>query len=211
LIELFANLMALLNYLKMKKVLFAIAFVAISLSLFADGDKNKSLGLMSYNPNPASGDVGSALNLYIGPGSSNGFGFSLGGDFEIPLFVDNLTLGPGVNFGLGHESFLGYKSTTLEMNVNAVGYYYFDWLIPGMPDEFDVFANVVAGVGFQSIKTKYDNFYYGYAVSDRTTKNTVFNFETYVGGRWNYSDNMSLYAKLGYGSYYGAVGISFKM
>jgi hypothetical protein len=189
----------------MKKLILAVALIAISLSLFADGDKNKSLGLMSYNPNPSSGDVVPALNLYLGPGSSNGFGFSFGGDFEIPMFVDNLTIGPGIGAGLGTNSYWRGHSTTFDFKVDAVAYYYVDWLIPSMPDEFDVFINSTTGVIFRSTSYHYDY------MSTTKDNGVRLDFETYVGGRWNYSDNMSLYAKVGYGSYYGAVGISFKM
>ncbi|MBN2668706.1 MAG: hypothetical protein JXR60_05690 [Bacteroidales bacterium] len=194
----------------MKKIFLVSVLFVLSMSVFAHGFNNKGLGLMKYNPNPTSGDVGSALNLYLGPGNSNGFGFTFGADFEIPLIDPNLTIGPGVGFGIGHASYWGYSVTTTDIKLDAIAYYYFDWLIPSMPDQFDVFINSTAGIKIRNTTERYESYYYGYDIKDVHESSIVFDFETYVGGRWNFSDKMSLYAKAGYGSYYGAFGISFK-
>ncbi len=195
----------------MKKVFLLITAMLLAGMVFADGDKTLTKQSLKYSPDPSSGNVTPALNIFLGPGSVNGLGFSLGGDFEIPMFVDNLTIGPGVGLGVGRRSYWFGHTNTFDLKLNAVAYYYFDWLIPNMPDKFDVFANLNTGVRFRSYTDYYDSYYTAYySKSSETYTNFGFNIETYVGGRYNFSENMSLYAKVGYGSYYGAFGISFK-
>ncbi len=191
----------------MKKVFFAIAFLAISLSLFADGDKNKSLGTMSYNPDPSSGNVVPALNLYGGFGRvrSSNLGFSIAGDYEIPVIDPNFTIGPGFGVGFHYYPYGYWKSGTwytgtgqLSLYGGVVARYYADWLIPSMPDEFDVFITSNMGAGF----IKYFDYY---------SSKVFFDFGTSVGGRWNFSEKVSLYAQVGYGTSNILAGISFKM
>ncbi len=194
----------------MKKLTLLCVAVLMSVMVFADGYKTLQKKSFSYNPNPKSGNVVPALNLYTGPAYYSGFGMSIGGDYEIPMLVDNLTLGPGANIGFGRNSHVWGHYTRFDLVANVVGHYYFDWLIPDMPDEFDAFFTAAMGLRFRTFSDHYDG-YYGVAAHTKTYSNIRFNFESYIGGRWNFSPNMSLYAKFGYGSYYTAVGISFKL
>ena len=79
--------------------------------------------------------------------------------------------------------------------------YYADWLIPNMPDEFDVF--IMSNAGFGLITYSNDNDYYD--------NSTYFDWGIYIGGRWNFSETMSLYAHVGEGSTNVSAGISLKM
>lgn len=190
----------------MKKITFVLAILTLSLSVFAGGEKTKGLNRFQYNPNPSSGDVKSALNIYVGPGRvyRSNLGISIGGDFEIPVIDPNLTIGPGFGIGIHHYDnayWVGstYYSGTSQFSFygGVVAHYYVDWLIPSMPDEFDVFITSNVGYGLVMYSDYYAN--RGY-----------FDFGTSVGGRWNFADNMSLYAQTGYGNANFLIGLSFK-
>jgi len=65
-----------------------------------------------------------------------------------------------------------------------------------MPDMFDVFIVGTTGLYLSN----YSN----------STSHLDIDFGNFVGGRWNFQDNMSVYGLVGYGSSVGAIGISFK-
>lgn len=187
----------------MKKYSIIAVLVMLSFSLFADGDITKGL---KYNPNRESGNVGNAINVFAGLGRvrSSSMGIDLGADLEIQAFIPNLTIGPSAGLGIrsynyGHWVDGTYYSTTSQLDFfgGASVHYYFDWLIPSMPDEFDVFITNTAGYGMVTYGSGRSS--YGY-----------FDFDTHVGGRWNFSEAFSLYAKVGYGRTNVSVGLSSK-
>jgi hypothetical protein len=161
----------------------------------ADG-LNTSLLRNSYRPDPNSGQVGSALNFYLAPSQYNAscFGLSAFADFEIPLIDPNLTLGPIIGLGFGNN-LNGLNQSVISLGAKAT--YYADWLIPEMPDQFDVFITSSSGLYLAS----YSN----------NTNKIGFDFSTSVGGRYNFSDDLSLYAQTGFGSSFFAVGLSYKL
>lgn len=180
----------------MKKITLLMMSLLMASFIFADGLKTSKETSTSYSPDPNSGDVRPALNIYIAPSSYGGYVGSIStfASYEIPMIDPNLTLGPEVGFAFG-GNLNGLSSTTFVVNAKAT--YYFDWLIPKMPDMFDVFIVGTSGL----YMSNYSN----------STNKIGFDFGNYVGGRWNFNENMSLYAIAGYGSTVGSVGISFKL
>jgi hypothetical protein len=150
--------------------------------------------------------VGRNFNIYIGPTySANGVGVMTYGDFETPMIVDNLTIGPYVGFGFGYAynpkadynlgwdgGYRGNYQTTPMVSFGAVAHYYFDWLIPNMQEKYDVFAKMKIGgnLGFESFA--------GF----------VPDVDAQVGARIHVS-SMSLYGTVGYGRSYVNLGLSF--
>jgi hypothetical protein len=179
----------------MKRITLLVFSLLMASVLFADGLKVDNSTKTTYNPDPNSGDVRSALNIYIAPSSYGGYVGSLTtfASYEIPMIDPNLTLGPEVGFAFG-GNLNGVSSTTFVANVKAT--YYFDWMIPKMPDMFDVFVSSTTGLSVSN----YSN----------SSSRLAVDFNSYVGGRWNFSDNMSVYVLAGYGSSMAAAGISFK-
>jgi len=191
----------------MRKAVLIIAVVFMSINIYADGGKTMSLRGRGYNPNPNSGNVVPALNIYAGLGAVYGsrMGTSFGLDYEIPVIDPNLTLGPGLRVGMAqyyHAHYVDnvYYSSTTQMSFygGVVAHYYVDWLIPNMPDEFDVFITSNAGYGLVTYSSGRD-------------PQPFFDFGFAIGGRWNFSDNISLYAQAGQGTSTILAGISFKM
>lgn len=182
-----------INFLIMKKSILLLFSLLITSTIFADGvDEIKFKG--SYNPNPNSEDVRSAINLYAGPSaySNSNASFSFFANYEMPLIVSNLTLGPEVGLTVGN---ITNNLATNIFSVTAKGTYYVDWLIPNMPEEFDVF--VASSAGF-------------YLANNTVSSKLNFSLGQYVGGRWNFQENLSVYAQVGYGNSLLAAGISFK-
>ncbi len=176
--------------------------------VFADGWKPLSSTSTTYAPDPNSADIGNAFNIYAGFGKVHGsnFGFSIGADFEFPVIDPNLTLGPQFGFGM-HQYGVPYidnngnwQSSTAQLSFNGgvIARYYADWLIPNMPEEFDVFITSNAGLGFVTYTSYYSSKMY-------------FDWGTSIGGRWNFSESMSLYAQVGYGATNVSIGLSWKM
>ena len=191
----------------MKRVALIVTAMLCVTMVFADGEKGLLKKSLAYNPNPQSADIGSALNIYTGPGTVRGsnLGFSIGGDFEFPVIDPNLTLGPGIGFGIHHYPVGFWKNgvyhtgtTQFSMYGGVVARYYADWLIPSMPDDFDVFITSNMGFGMINYVEFFDSKFF-------------FDFGSAVGGRWNFSSNMSLYAQGGFGTSNLLVGISFKL
>lgn len=203
----------------MKKIVIILALAMISMSLFADGGETKGLTGLRYNPDPTSGEVGQALNIYFGLGNvqNAGFGLNLGLDYEIPVIDPNLTLGPGFMLGLSPYSynywdFSGWhvkNGVGMSFYGGVVAHYYFDWLIPNMPDEFDVFLTSSAGGGFVTYSNNSQNKTFN---NSTIYENEMFyEFGNAIGGRWNFSDSMSMYAQVGHGTSTLLFGLSFKM
>ncbi len=186
----------------MKKTITLLVAIFMVSMVFADGNKDSEakaevssaklpyyITRTTYSPDPESAGIGSAFNLYGGIGGA----LSAGIDWEFVAFDPNLTLGPQivVDFPAGPNKGLG-------MNINGavIARYYADWLIPNMPDAFDVFITSNTGIGIHT------NGGGVYAI-----------FSTSVGGRWNFSESMSLYAQVGggTGSNIFLVGLSWKM
>ena len=204
----------------MKRITVILVLVLASFTLFADGDKVKNYDGLRYNPNPTTGDVGQALNTYIGLGSVGivGYGLNLGLDYEIPLIDPNLTLGPAVRLGVKPYSYHYWDGGDLKV-ANGLGigvsggvsaHYYFDWLIPDMPDEFDVFITSNVGVGFITYTNSY-HYRTGYYNTNLYNNSILFDFGNAIGGRWNFSDNMSMYLQVGQGRSTVLFGLTFKM
>ena len=193
----------------MKKITILIAIAIISLSSFAEGGKTLGLKSINYSPDPTSGKVKNAINLYTGLGSVYGssYGLNLGFDFEKPIFDPNLTLGPRFKMGMARyynpywdDSGIWHDYTNqMSFYGGVVAHYYFDWLIPNMPDAFDVFVTSDAGYGVVTYS------YSGYA------NYSYFDYGFAVGGRWNFSEKVSLYAQAGYGTSTVLFGLSFKL
>ncbi len=170
--------------------------------------KPLSLSSTTYAPDPKSGKVGNAFNIYVGLGSLHGsnLGISIGGDFEFPVIDPNLTLGPQFGFGMHHygnpyfDNNGIYHSGTSQISLSGgvIARYYADWLIPNMPEQFDVF--ITSNVGFNYIM--YTSYY---------SNKAYFDWGTSLGGRWNFSEKMSVYAQVGYGANNILVGLSLKM
>lgn len=169
------------------------------------------MGSVFISKAQSSSDVGKALNIYVSPTFSGGIGGMINGEFEIPMFVDNLTIAPYVGVGVtsysvwvDNNSFLGGHYTQkpiLLLNAGVVAHYYFDWLIPNMPDKYDVFAKVKTAA---RLRIGNDNYTY----------NNPFipvYFSAKVGGRVNFSPSVSLYGAAGYGHSSVDVGLTFKM
>jgi hypothetical protein len=158
------------------------------LTTMPDGYKPLSIKRTTYAPDPNSGNVGNALNLFMGVGGS----LSVAIDYEFPVIDPNLTLGPQFIMGFPWPGGLG----GLDLNGGVVARYYADWLIPNMPDQFDVFITSNTGIGFNTNSTGM-YMYWG----------------TMVGGRWNFSESMSMYAQVGggYNSHFFNFGLSWKM
>jgi len=179
-----------------------------SMPYHLDGYKSLSPLKTAYAPDPNSGNVRSAFNFYGGLGSVNGsnFGFSIGADFEFPIIDPNLTLAPQVilgvhTYGLGYTDIYGtYHSGTTQLSFSGgiAVRYYVDWLIPNMPDDFDVFIMSTVGYGYIKYNSYYSNVGY-------------LSYGFYIGGRWNFKENMSLYAQAGSGANSISVGLSLKM
>ncbi|RUA24861.1 MAG: hypothetical protein DSY76_07350 [Bacteroidetes bacterium] len=163
---------------------------------------------LAYAPDPNSGNVRPAFNFYGGLGSVNNsnYGFSLGADFEFPIIDPNLTLAPQViigthTYGLGYYDMYGtYHTGTTQFSFSGgvAVRYYADWLIPNMPDDFDVFIMSTIGYGYVS----YDSYY---------SNEAYFSYGFYLGGRWNFKENMSLYVQIGEGANSLSAGLSLKM
>lgn len=181
----------------MKRISLIVISIMIAGLSFADGLKTSKENTTSYSPYPNSGNMVPALNLYAAPSSYNSYvgSISVFASFEIPMIDPNLTIGPEVGLAFGGNDFYGVSSTTFVFNVK--GTYYFDWLIPKMPDMFDVFA--VGTTGFYL-----SNYSSGYS-------HLGLDIGVYAGGRWHFQDNLSVYLLAGVGSSsFGSLGISFK-
>ena len=203
----------------MKKITILLALVMAGFSLFADGDETKGLINMRYSPDPTAGNVGQALNIYFGIASVGhaGTGLSLGLDYEIPIIDPNLTLGPGFRMGLSPYSYDYWNNSGWHVGTGlgtkfyggVTAHYYFDWLIPNMPDEFDVFITSNAGFGFITYSNSDEyNTYYNSSYYDNYT---FFDFGNAIGGRWNFKENMSMYLQVGQGTSSVLFGLTFKM
>jgi len=184
----------------MKRVFTLLIGVFLLSSAYADGlkplslnqtptdYKPLSLNKAAYAPDPNSGNVGNALNLFMGVGS----GFSVTIDYEFPVIDPNLTLGPQGFISLPWPNGAG----GMDLGGGVVARYYADWLIPNMPDEFDVFITSNTGIYFNTnVSSVY--MYWG----------------TMIGGRWNFSESMSMYAQVGggYNAHFFNFGLSWKM
>jgi hypothetical protein len=176
-------------------------------SLLPDGYKPSSPLSIQYAPDPNSGNVTKAFNIYAGLGNVNGsnFGLSLGADIEFPVIDPNLTIGPQFGFGMHHYGYGYYDangyhdgSAQLSFSGGVIVRYYADWLIPNFPEDFDVFIMSNAGFGLVTYTSYYSN-------------TTYFDWGIYIGARWNFKESMSLYAHVGEGSTNVSVGLSFKM
>lgn len=178
----------------MKKLLTLLMALSISAAVFADGLKPLSLTTKpvsktatTYAPDPSSGNVGNTLNIYAGVGSKS---MTFGLDYEFPIIDPNLTLGPQVVLGLPFK-----RGVNMSIKGGVIARYYADWLIPNMPEQFDVFITSNTGVGLT----------FG--------SNVQVYWGTSVGGRWNFSESLSLYAQIG-GGFNASnlyVGLSWKM
>jgi len=160
-------------------------------------------------------DVRKALNIYVSPTFGGPLGGMINAEFEMPMFVDNLTIAPYVGAGVasynvwvnngnnGNNTFPGggyvRKSVAL-LNVGVVGHYYFDWLIPNMPDKFDVFAKAKAASRFRLGGNDY--VYESYVPIYVSIK---------AGGRVNFTPSFSLYGAVGYGHSSFDFGLTLKM
>ena len=186
----------------MKKIITLLVAIFMVGSVFADGNKDSkansevsqtklpySITSTTYAPDPNSAGIRNAFNLYGGIGGA----LSAGIDWEFVAFDPNLTLGPQiiVDFPIGTARGLG-----MDISGAVIARYYADWLIPNMPDAFDVFITSNAGIEFNT------NGGGAYTILSGA-----------VGGRWNFSESMSLYAQLGAGfrSNILLVGLSWKM
>ncbi len=165
-----------------------------------DGDDNKT------TKNTDSEEVTSTFNFYAGLGtfglnkSYNTAALCGGVNFEIPMFTDNLTLGPEIILSTGTYSdkvngvFKTMSGTDIHITANA--HYYFDWLFEAMPDKYDLFAK--ASAGLKLYQSDYN--------SHRVTVSTGL----YVGGRYNFNNKFSFYSFVGVGQLWAAAGFSLK-
>lgn len=170
------------------------------------------MGSVVISKAQGSSDVGKALNIYVSPTFSGGFGGMINGEFEIPMFVDNLTIAPYVGIGIAsygvwvnnnNNPFISgnyVQKPVLLLNAGVVAHYYFDWLIPNMPDKYDVFAKVKTAARLRLGDHNFNNQPYIPAY-----------FSAKVGGRVNFSPSFSLYGAVGYGHSSIDFGLSFKM
>ncbi len=195
----------------MKKSLL-IGLLLLGSAIGSQAQNNSSL--MTVKGDGVGTEVGKALNIYVGPTFARGFGGMVMADFEIPMFTDNLTLGPTLGMGVASYHYLywvsngaywggGYYETRTKsimlINAGVVAHYYFDWLIPNMPDKYDVFAKIKTAALIR--------------IGDNTNV-TGFNpldFSAQVGGRINFSESMSLYGAVGYGHSNLNIGFTFKL
>lgn len=142
------------------------------------------------------------LNVYLGPSFGTYYGGMINLDLEIPMLDDNLTIGPSIGIGRATYKYFNNNSVWvredyLVINPAIVAHYYFDWLIPDMPEEFDLFAKAKLGWRFAG-----GNHPYRYSVLDLNVQ---------AGGRWNFSSNASLYLALGYGWAPMNIGVTVKL
>ncbi len=180
----------------MKRItLFIMSLLFVSV-LFAEGTEVTTINKTNYAPDPNSGDVRPALNVYIAPSSYGLYSGSITTfvSYEMQLLDPNLTLGPELGFAFG-GSMGSLNSSTFVVNAKAT--YYVDWLIPNFPEQLDLFVSSTAG-------------FYTSMYSDGTSSGLNIDFADYIGGRWNFKENMSLYGLVGYGSAIASVGITFK-
>ena len=176
----------------MKKSLLFVLGLFVFGFVLADNQKGDAV-IGSYNPDPNSGNVVPAFNFYAAPSTYGAATSSITifANYEMPMIDPNLTLGPEVGIGVG-GSLNGISSSTIIVSVKAT--YYADWLIPNMPDQFDVFLSSTAGL----------------YMSMGTSSTFGAHYGNYIGGRWNFTENMSVYAQVGHGNSFVAGGISFK-
>lgn len=189
--------------MKTKILLFVIA-----MTLTTIGTSQLGKSISNYSLGSGDSEVGKALNVYLSPTFSHGVGVVANVDFEIPMITDNLTLAPSLGIGVAtysynywtNNNFYGYNSTgfksVMVIRAGVVAHYYFDWLIPNMPEKYDVFAKVRTGAIF---------------TADSDVNVNPFDVSAQVGGRYNFSSKASLYGAVGYGHSYINVGLSFKL
>jgi len=77
----------------MRKITLIMMSLLMASFIFADGLKTGNESSTSYSPDPNSGNVRPALNLYIAPSSYNNYVGSIStfASFEIPIIDPNLT------------------------------------------------------------------------------------------------------------------------
>jgi len=185
----------------MKKIVVLFLGLMISSFVYADGIqawqlkanensnsllmKPLSLASTTYAPDPNSAGIGSAFNIYGGFGKAISFGL----DYEFQVIDPNLTLGPQFLVDIP------FRAGGVHIDGGVIARYYADWLIPNMPDKFDSFITSNTGIGFIPGSTPY--LYVG----------------TAIGGRWNFTESMSLYLQLGigYNTSNVYVGLSWKL
>jgi hypothetical protein len=144
----------------------------------------------------------SQLNIYVGPNFNDYAGGGLHIDYEIPMFDDNLTIGPSLGIGMVRYATLTEEGTTyygnsLFFSPAVVGHYYFDWLIPDMDERFDVFAKAKLGIR--------------YAGNGYPYQRMRMDLGLQAGGRYHFSDNASLYLALGYAWAPMHIGVTVKL
>ncbi|MCB9189130.1 MAG: hypothetical protein H6599_07585 [Flavobacteriales bacterium] len=142
------------------------------------------------------------LNVYVGPSFGSNLGGMVNFDLEIPMFDDNLTIGPSI--GVGRAAYKYYdennvwiRENYLVINPAVVAHYYFDWLIPDMSEKFDVFAK--AKLGWRYVGGSHP---YSYSVLDLNLQ---------AGGRYNFSSNGSIYLAIGYAWAPMNLGVTIKL
>ncbi len=172
-------------YYNMKKTILFLAFslvmgVSTSFAQFNKGDKDVRVGLGLI-----------------------GFGFNATAEYGI---IDDL--GVGLYFGYERNS-LGYLVASYSYNslyFGPRGTYHFNRLLKLDTDKFDIYAS--AGVLIH--RYSYPDDYWGvYGNSFKTSYTTAVPLAR-VGGKYNFSESMSLFADTGSGGSLLQAGLSFK-
>lgn len=141
------------------------------------------------------------LNVYVGPSLGNTYGGMFNLDYEIQMFDDNLTIGPSIGIGSARYKYMvdnvTYHESYMVINPAVVGHYYFDYLIPDMPDHFDLFAKAKLGMRYVG-----GNYAYSGAVLDLNLQ---------AGGRYYFNSTTSLYLAIGYAYAPMNLGVSIQL
>ncbi|NNE75835.1 MAG: hypothetical protein HKN31_02040 [Pricia sp.] len=173
------------------KKLILLAFVFFSSAIVAAQEFNQGTNVIN-----AGIGFGGDYNLYLAPSASPGFSASYErGIWEIG--------GPGVISLGGYLGFKTYKySNDDRWNYTIIGvraiYHYLGLEV----ENLDVYGGAMASYNILSYD---DDVYGGFGSFGSSAGATVF-----VGGRWYFTENIGVFAELGYGVAYLTTGASFR-
>jgi opacity protein-like surface antigen len=181
----------------MKKLLFTVIVIVVALGsaqaqvepVFVKGDKvvNLGIGLGTY--------YGGYFRSVIPPLAA-----SVEYGMKDNLFdVENLNFGLGgyVGFYSSRYRYLDYGYTTIVLGVRGSLHYPF-------VEKLDTYAGLLLGPRINIATGAYSGTYV-------SAPGSPLAFDTYVGGRYYFSEKMAVFGELGYGIAYLTLGVALKL
>lgn len=178
-------------------LLFLSSITSVQAQIFGVGDKDINAGL------------GIGSTLYSGSGYTTGVP-PISASFDIGIKDD---IGPGV---IGVGGYIGYSSFKYEYSgfgwnyswkysallIGARGTYHYELL-----DNIDTYGGIMIYYRNYTIKETGDNTFTG----SYSSLGSGLDFAFFAGGKYYFSDNLSVFAELGYSVAWLTIGVSMRL